>query len=163
MSAALAAMAIGCGSGDDEVADPTTTPPVDTAPGEGSPSPPPSVADPGFLEQYAVTYRFQQGHPGSFRISPESDAVLFLRSGARSFVNDLWSFDVASGEERVLLTAEQVLAGAEEELSAEERARRERMRMASRGIASFDLSPDGRTLLVPLSGRLFLVDRARAG
>lgn len=124
---------------------------------------PESIADPSFLEQYTVTYRFNQGHPGAFRITPEGDAILFLRSGPRSFVNDLFVFDVASGQERVLLTAEQVLNGAEEELSAEERARRERMRMASRGIAGFDLSPDGRTLLVPLSGRLFLVNRARAG
>lgn len=167
MSAVAAAAAIGCGSGGtggsgpgehEGEGDPTTTPPAAAAPTAAA-----SIADPDFLEQYAVTYRFQQGHPGSFRIAPEGDAVLFLRSGARSFVNDLWSLDVSSGEERALLTAEQVLNGAEEELSAEERARRERMRVASRGIASFDLSPDGRTLLVPLSGRLFLVDRARAG
>ncbi len=157
MSAVLAATAIGCGSsegGDD----PATTPPASAAP-----SAPVSIADPDFLEQYAVTYRFQQGHPGSFRVMPDGDGVLFLRSAARSFVNDLWFYDVERGEERVLSTAEQILAGAEEELSAEERARRERMRMASRGIASFDLSPDGQTLLVPLSGRLFLIDRARAG
>jgi dipeptidyl-peptidase-4 len=123
----------------------------------------PSVADPAFLEQYAVTYRFNQGHPGHFVVTPDATAVLFLRSGPRSFVNDLYVLDVASGEERVLLTAEQVLGGADETLSEEERARRERMRMAARGIAGFDLSPDGASILVPLSGRLFLVDRARAG
>ncbi|GAB4196101.1 MAG: S9 family peptidase [Sandaracinaceae bacterium] len=123
----------------------------------------PSIADPAFLEQYAVTYRFNQGHPGHFVVTPDARAVLFLRSGPRSFVNDLYVLDVERGEERVLLTAEQVLGGAEEALSEEERARRERMRMAARGITSFDLSPDGATILVPLSGRLFLVDRARAG
>ncbi|MFN3567096.1 MAG: secretin N-terminal domain-containing protein [Burkholderiaceae bacterium] len=32
--------------------------------------------------------------------------------------------------------------------------------MASRGIASFQLSKDGRQILVPLSGRLFVIDRA---
>lgn len=122
-----------------------------------------SIADPNFLEQYAVTYRFNQGHPGRFVWTPDASSVLFLRSGARSFVNDLYVFDVAAGTERVLLTAEQVLQGGEETLSEEERARRERMRLAARGIAGFDLSPDGATILVPLSGRLFLVDRARAG
>ncbi|WP_236604500.1 DPP IV N-terminal domain-containing protein [Sandaracinus amylolyticus] len=160
-SAAVAAMVIGCGSNASEEetgADPTTAPPI-----EAAPTPPASIADPDFLEQYAVTYRFNHGHPGGFRLTPEGDALLFLRSGPRSFVNDLWTFDVAGGTERVLLTADQVLNGAEEELSAEERARRERMRMTSRGIAGFDLSPDARTLLVPLSGRLFLVDRAHAG
>jgi dipeptidyl-peptidase-4 len=119
--------------------------------------------EPDFLEQYASTHRFQLGHPTGFRITPDGDAVLFLRSGPRSFVNDLWVLDVATGQERVLVTAEHILQGAEELLSAEERARRERMRLAARGIVSFDLSPDGRTLLVPLSGRLFLVDRTRIG
>lgn len=122
-----------------------------------------SIADTAFLEQYAVTYRFNQGHPGHFVVTPDASAVLFLRSGPRSFVNDLYVLDVASGEERVLLTAEQVLGGAEESLSEEERARRERMRLAARGIAGFDLAPGGASILVPLSGRLFLVDRARAG
>ena len=65
-----------------------------------------SIADPTFLEQYAVTYRFNQGHPGHFVLTPDASAVLFLRSGPRSFVNDLYVLDVASGEERVLLTAE---------------------------------------------------------
>ncbi len=152
MSAITTAAMLGCGaSATDENVSPTPA------------AVPVAIADPSFLEQYAVTYRFQQGHPTSFRITPEGDAVLFLRSTARSFVNDLWVFDVESAEERVLLTAERILGEADEELSAEERARRERMRMTSRGIASFDLSPDGRTLLVPLSGRLFLIDRARAG
>lgn len=123
----------------------------------------PSIVDARFLEQYAVTYRFNQGHPGHVVVTPDAHSVLFLRSGPRSFVNDLYVLDVPSGEERVLLTAEQVLGGGEEALSEEERARRERMRLAARGIASFDLSPDGASILVPLSGRLFLVDRARAG
>ncbi len=123
----------------------------------------PSIVDPSFLEQYAVTNRFNQGHPGHFVVAPDASTVLFLRSGARSFVNDLYALDVASGEERVLLTAEQVLGGAEESLSEEERARRERMRLTTRGIVSFELSPDGASILVPLSGRLFLVERAHAG
>src|SRR5690606_19371581 len=66
---------------------------------------------------------------------------------------------VATQEERVLLTAEQILAGGEEVLTAEEKARRERTRSAARGIATYDLSPDGRRILVPLSGRLFVVER----
>jgi dipeptidyl-peptidase-4 len=82
-----------------------------------------------------------------------------LRSGPRSFVHDLYEFDVPSRQERLLLTAEQILQGAEEELSVEEKARRERMRMTSRGITGFQLSEDGEQILVPLSGRLFVVER----
>lgn len=113
-----------------------------------------------FLRQYASTYRFRLGRPTSIQVAPAGDAVLFLRSGPRSFVQDLYSFDAATGRERVLLTAERILRGAEEKLSAGEKARRERMRLAARGIASYQLSKDGARLLVPLAGRLFVVERA---
>ncbi len=118
------------------------------------------IADPGFLEQYAATRRFSQGRPRSMKIVPDGSAVLFLRSPADSFVQDLYEFDTATGEERRLLTATQILDGAQEHLSVEEKARRERMRLVARGIASYRLSEDGSRILVGLSGRLFVVERA---
>ena len=120
-----------------------------------------SFADPdsGFLEQYAATYRFNLGLPSNIKVTPHGDQVLFLRSGPRSFVNDLWCFEVATRRERVLLTAARVLHGGGERLTAEESARRERQRVATRGIVSYDLSEDGRRVLVPLAGRLFVIER----
>jgi dipeptidyl-peptidase 4 len=112
-----------------------------------------------FLRQYAATLRFSLGRPRTFTVAPDGGSVLFLRSGPRSFVQDLYEFDCAAGKERVLLTAQQVLGGAEEHLTPDERARRERMRLATRGIAGYELSEDGTKLLVPLSGRLFVIDR----
>jgi dipeptidyl-peptidase-4 len=113
-----------------------------------------------FLERYTATNRFRLGRPSAIFPAPDGEAVLFLRSGPRSFVRDLYELDMASGEERVLLSAEDILQGAEEELTAEELARRERMRSTARGIASFSISQDGKRILVPLSGRLFVVERA---
>jgi len=118
------------------------------------------IADPAFLEQYAATRRFSAGQPTAVKLVPDGSAVLFLRSPARSFVQDLYEFNTATGQERLLLTAEQILQGAEESLSVDERARRERMRMSARGIASYQLSKDGTKILVPLSGRLFVIERA---
>ena len=115
---------------------------------------------PEFLEQYAATYRFSLGRPANIQITRAGDAVLFLRSGPRSFVRDLFELDTKTGNERVLATAETLLSGKEESLSDEERARRERMRLAARGIASYELSRDGRRVLVPLSGRLYVMERA---
>lgn len=119
-----------------------------------------TVQNPEFLRQWAETYRFSAGRPKSVKITPDGSAVLFLRSGPRSAVQDLFQFDAATGTERVLLTADQILAGSNEELTPEELARRERLRMSSRGISGFSLNEDGSTLLVPLSGKLYLVDRA---
>src|SRR5262245_11668557 len=113
-----------------------------------------------FLELYGRSYGFRLGRPTALAPTPGGDEVLFLRSGPESFERDLYAFDLASGEERVVLTARAILQGAEERLSAEERARRERMRLVAGGIASFSLSKDGRRILAPLSGRLFVVERA---
>lgn len=115
--------------------------------------------DEGFLRQYAQTYRFSLGRPRSAQIVPDGSAVLFLRSEPRSFVQDLYEFDCQTGRERVLLTANQILSGSDEQLSAEEKALRERLRLAARGIARFELSDDGTKVLVPLSDRLFVVER----
>ena len=124
-----------------------------------SPAVPPSGADGGFLAQYAATYRFSLGTPQAYQVVPGGGAVLFLRSEARSFVRDLWELDVATGHERLLASAASLLGGGEENLSAEEKARRERARLQARGIATFDLSEDGERVLVPLSGRLFVLER----
>ena len=113
----------------------------------------------GFLRQYAETYRFSLGRPRSAQMAPDGSAVLFLRSQPRSFVQDLYEFDCQSGRERVLLTASQILSGGDEQLSAEEKALRERLRLAAQGVARFDLSDDGTKVLVPLSNRLFVVER----
>jgi dipeptidyl-peptidase-4 len=116
--------------------------------------------DPEFLQQYAATNRFTLGQPAAIHVTRRGEAVLFLRSGPRSFVRDLYELDVATGKERRLASAEQILGGAEEQLTAEELARRERMRSAARGIASFSVSRDGRLVLVPLSSSLYVLDRA---
>lgn len=128
----------------------------------GAGRPPAAKAETGaaFLEQWAATFRFRLGQPKAFALTPDGSAVLYLRSGPRSFVHDLYLYDVASRTERVLLTAQRILRGAQERLSTDERALRERMRLLTKGIALFQLSRDGSRLLVPLSGRLFVVARA---
>jgi dipeptidyl-peptidase-4 len=116
------------------------------------------IPDPGFLQQYAATYRFRLGRPGAIKPAPDGKTVFFLRSGPRSFQKALHAYDVETGDERVLLTAPMLLQGAEETITLDERARRERRRIATRGITSYQLSKDGRRILVPLSGRLFVLE-----
>jgi dipeptidyl-peptidase 4 len=115
--------------------------------------------DDAVLEQLASTLNFNLGTPASPWVAPDGSEVLFRRSGPRSFVGDLYAFDVQTGAERALLTAAELLAGADEQLSVEERARRERQRQVARGIASFSSDEAGAFLLIPLSGRLFVFER----
>ncbi|HXO30526.1 MAG TPA: S9 family peptidase, partial [Thermoanaerobaculia bacterium] len=131
-----------------------------SAPAAAAGNAPPAGPDPQFLEQYMATLRFTLGTPQAIQVVPGGRAVLFLRSGPRSFVRDLYELDPQAGDERLLASAEQLLGGGEERLSAEEKARRERARLAARGIASFALPDDGARVLVPLSGRLFVIERS---
>src|SRR4029078_5171877 len=87
-----------------------------------------------FLRQYAETLHFSLGRPRSATVTPDGNAVLFLRSPPRSFMQSLYEFDCGSGKERVLLTAEKAIENGDESLPAEEQARRERQRIATRGI-----------------------------
>jgi len=114
-----------------------------------------------FIRDYTETRGFQLGRPVAPKITPDGQSVLFLRAaGPRAPRQSLFEFVVASGETRELLTAEKLLGGGEEQLSPEEKARRERMRVSVGGFTSFQLSQDGAQILVPLAGRLFLIERA---
>ncbi|RMF16318.1 MAG: S9 family peptidase, partial [Alphaproteobacteria bacterium] len=72
-------------------------------------------------------------------------------------VQDLWEYDLESGATRLLVDSRALLGGAREQLSEEEKARRERQRISARGIVDYFWSPDGRALLFPLNGDLFLL------
>ena len=56
-----------------------------------------------FPRQYARTQRFTLGQPRNLAVSPDGRRVVFLRSRAGDDpVNCLWTFDVLSGEERLV-------------------------------------------------------------
>jgi len=119
-----------------------------------------TIASDTFLQTYATSFRFRAGAPSRVKISPDGATVLFLQSDPGSRVQNLYELDAETGAVRVLLTAEQILGGSEEVLSAEELARRERMRQSARGIANYELSEDGTKILVTLSGAMYVFERA---
>lgn len=103
------------------------------------------------------------------KIAPDGSRVAFLRGkDDNRFQLDLWEYDLASGETRLLVDSALVLPG-KEVLSDEEKARRERQRIAAlSGIVDYQFSPDSRSLLFPLGGDLYLYsltasDAATAG
>jgi dipeptidyl-peptidase-4 len=98
------------------------------------------------------------------KVSPDGVRVTFLRGKERDRNRlDLWEYDVASGQTRLLVDADDVLPGPEV-LSDEEKARRERQRTAAlSGIVDYHFAPDGRALLFPLGGELYLYDLGQSG
>jgi dipeptidyl-peptidase-4 len=114
---------------------------------------------PGYLNLHAKTRGFSLGRPLKAVPTPDGRYVLFLRATASSPELRLYEFDVETGKTRELLTPAQLLQGSEEQLSHEEKARRERMRQSLRGFTSFEISTDGTFLLIPLSGKLYTVSR----
>jgi dipeptidyl-peptidase-4 len=96
----------------------------------------------------------------NLRVSPDGERVTFLRGRAdNQFQMDLWEFNMKDKTMHRLVDSKKLVPN--ENLSAEEKARRERARTASlSGIVSYSWSPDGKQLLVPIAGDLYLVDVA---
>ncbi|MEW5851446.1 MAG: DPP IV N-terminal domain-containing protein [Myxococcota bacterium] len=115
---------------------------------------------PGFLRDLAQTRSFNLGRPVGIKPTPDGKTVLFLRAPPREPRLHLHELDTTTGQSRELLTPAALLAGAEEKLTVEERARRERMRISVGGFTSFDLSDDGKLVLLSLSGKLYILERA---
>lgn len=106
----------------------------------------------------ARTLRFTLGVPRNLTVSPDGGTVRFIRTAnGVSRSGGLWEYDVATGEESLLVDPVAVLGGADEDLSPEERARRERSREGAGGLVSYDVDQTGRWACFALSGRLFAV------
>jgi dipeptidyl-peptidase-4 len=94
--------------------------------------------------------------PRMLRLSPDGRLATLLRNRPDDRERyDLWAVDTTTGEARMLVDSARVGTGAA--LSEEEMMRRERARLSGvRGIVSYAWAPDGRSILVPLDGDLYL-------
>ena len=94
--------------------------------------------------------------PRQLTLSPDGTLLTFLRPRADEKERlDLWARDTRTGAERMLVDSKKIGSGAE--LSEAEKMQRERARIAgSRGIVAYNWTPDGRAILVPLDGKLYL-------
>lgn len=96
----------------------------------------------------------------ALKVSPDGARVTFLRGRPdNQFQMDLWEFNLKDKSTRRLVDSKVLVA--EENLSDAEKARRERERTAAlKGIINYSWSPDGKRLLVPIAGNLYLIDVA---
>ncbi len=121
------------------------------------------VAD-SFPRQKARTRNFSLGVPRSFEVAADGSRVIFLRSPEGDDPRTaLWAFDVAAERERLVLDPAELGDAFGEELSVEERARRERTREKAGGIVAYAVDRNARIAALVLSGKLLVADLVAGG
>lgn len=94
--------------------------------------------------------------PTQLRFSPDGKRVSYLRGKQDDLrQQDLWEYHIADGANRMLVDSK-ALAPADEQLDDVEKARRERMRIAGKGIVEYTWAKDGNSILFPLAGDVYL-------
>jgi dipeptidyl-peptidase-4 len=90
------------------------------------------------------------------KLSPDGRLATLLRNRAEDRDRyDLWAVDTSTGASRMLVDSLKIGTGGE--ISEQEKMRRERARIAgTKGITAYQWAPDGRAILVPIDGDLYL-------
>lgn len=115
-----------------------------------------------FPRRQARTRRFTLGAPRDITVSPDGDRIVFLRShGGTDPVNCLWTLELSSGTERLVLDPRELDGdGRDEDLPTEELARRERSREQAGGVVGYATDRQVTMAVVALSGRLYVAELA---
>jgi dipeptidyl-peptidase 4 len=113
-----------------------------------------------FPRQKARTRNYTLGEPRSFEVAQDGSRVAFLRAPAGDDPQTgLWVFDVEQERERLVADPSDLLGDAAgDDLSPEERARRERVRETGGGIVSYAIDRNARIAAMVMAGRLFVAD-----
>ena len=94
------------------------------------------------------------------KLSPDGALLTFLKpKDSDHNIQDLWAVPVKGGEPYLLVDANS-LSSADKALSEAEKSRRERMRVSARGVVAYEWSENSQSILLPLDGDIYLVDRA---
>ena len=99
-----------------------------------------------------------QGAPADLRFAPDG-RITYLRAADDDRERlDLWC--IVDGQHHLLLDARSITATDSDatNLTAAERAERERRRQFHHGITQYHWHPDGQQLLIPMDGQAYLVD-----
>ena len=94
--------------------------------------------------------------PRQAKLSPDGRYLTVLRNREDDLARyDLWAFDRETGEWSMLVDSEKVGSG--RELSEDEKMQRERARVGNlSGIIDYEWTSNGKAILVPLDGDLYL-------
>jgi dipeptidyl-peptidase 4 len=94
------------------------------------------------------------------QMAPDGSAVTYLKAKpSDQTVTDLWVADVAGGSARLLLDGA-ALTPKDHALSEAEKSRRERRGVQTHGVVDYAWDDEGRFIVVPVEGHLWLYARA---
>lgn len=112
-----------------------------------------------FPRHSAKTLRFTLGAPRTFTLAPDGQRLVYVRSASGTDrIGRLYQYDLRTDNEELLVDPLNLLIDGEEQLSPEERARRERTREAAGGITSYSSDKKCEVIAFVLSGRLYSLD-----
>ena len=109
------------------------------------------------LERVFASPDLSGPQPRALKLSPDGRLVTLLKPRPDEKERlDLWAIDSATGAEHMLVDSKKTGSGAE--LSEAEKMQRERDRSVAgnTGIVTYDWAPDGKSILVPVDGDLYL-------
>jgi dipeptidyl-peptidase-4 len=115
------------------------------------------------LERVFASPDLAGDQPQALRLSPDGTLLTSVRPREDERNRfDLWAMDTRTGASRMLVDSKKIGSGAE--LSEAEKMQRERDRSKTgkTGILDYDWSPDGKSILVPIDGELFVATLAGA-
>jgi len=94
------------------------------------------------------------------KLAPDGSAVTWLRAKADDQrTTDLWIADTAGGPPRLLIDGA-AFAPKDAVLSEAQKSRRERQGVLTHGVVDYSWDEEGRSILVPVEGNLWIFDRA---
>ena len=123
-------------------------------------APPPGVPQKKLtIERIFASPPISGASPRLLRLSPDGRYATLLKPRAEDRERfDLWAMDATSGQQRMLIDSTKIGGG---EISEAEKMRRERNRVGgSKGIVEYEWAPDGKSVLAPVDGDLYLADVA---
>ncbi len=123
-------------------------------------APPPGVPQKKLtIERIFASPPISGATPRLLKFSPDGRyaSLLLPRSEDRERY-DLWAMDTSTGAKRMLVDSTKIGGG---EISEAEKMRRERARVGgTKGIVEYEWAPDGKSILTPIDGDLYLADLA---
>ena len=115
------------------------------------------------LEDVARYPRPGMNAPNQVEFTPDNQKVAYLLATAGSLAQELWTYDLISGERRQLTQMATDTVSHTGQFSLDEELRRERSRQRGLGVTSYQFAQSTENgpliLLIPFDGRLYLARR----